>query len=111
MCKSTQIDLTSCTAYGFLDHSLKENCATITISFQGAQYLSKAYITMLEEHGVEISAAQRGRSWETRYAERLIRTLKEEKVDINDYQNITDARDRIGHFIEQVYHQKRHIRR
>ena len=41
------------------------------------------------------------------YAERLIRTLKEEEVDINDYQSITEARDRIGHFITQVYHQKR----
>ena len=41
------------------------------------------------------------------YAERLIRTLKEEEVNINDYQSITEARDRIGHFITQVYHQKR----
>ena len=74
---------------------------------QGVQYLSKAYITTLEEHGVEISVAHRGRPWENGYAERLIRTLKEEEVDINDYQSITEARDRIGHFITQVYHQKR----
>ena len=33
--------------------------------------------------------------------------LKEEEVDINDYQDITEAKDRIGHFITQVYHQKR----
>ena len=36
----------------------------------------------------------------------LIRTLKEEEVNINDYQSITEARDRIGHFITQVYNQK-----
>ncbi len=76
-------------------------------SDQGVQYLSSAYITTLEEHGVEISVAARGRPWENGYAERLIRTLKEEEVDINDYQNITEARDRIGYFITQVYHQKR----
>ena len=70
------------------------------------QYLSKAYITTLQEHGVEISVAQRGRPWENGYAERLIRTLKEEEVNINDYQSITEARDRIGHFITQVYHQE-----
>ena len=86
-----------------LCHSVPE----IHHSDQGAQYLSKAYITTLEEHGVEISVAQRGRPWENGYAERLIRTLKEEEVDINDYQNITEARDRIGHFITQVYNQKR----
>ena len=76
-------------------------------SDQGAQYLSKAYITTLEAHGVEISVAHRGRPWENGYAQRLIRILKEKEVDINEYQNITEARDRIGHFIEHVYHQKR----
>ena len=44
---------------------------------------------------------------ENGYAERLIRTLKEEEVHLSDYQNITEARDRIGHFITQVYHLKR----
>ena len=45
--------------------------------------------------------------WENGYAERLIRTLKEEEVHLNDSQSITEARDRIGQFITQVYHQKR----
>ena len=84
-------------------HSVPE----IHHSDQGAQYLAKAYIATLQEHRIEISVAQRGRPWENGYAERLIRTLKEEEVHINDYQNITEARDRIGHFITQVYNQKR----
>ena len=77
-----------------LCHSVPE----IHHSDQGVQYLSKAYITTLQEHGVEISVAQRGCPWENGYAERLIRTLKEEEVNINDYQSITEARDRIGRF-------------
>ena len=84
-------------------HSVPE----IHHSDQGVQYLSKAYVTTLEDHGVEISVAHRGRPWENGYAERLIRTLKEEEVYLNDYQSITEARDRIGHFITKVYHQKR----
>ena len=52
----------------------KRHCATavpeIHHSDQGVQYLSKAYITTLQEHGVEISVAQRGRPWENGYAER-----------------------------------------
>ena len=84
-------------------HSVPE----IHHSDQGVQYLSNAYITTLQEHGVEISVAHRGRPWENGYAERLIRTLKEEEVHLNDYQSITEARDRIGQFITQVYHQKR----
>ena len=84
-------------------HSVPE----IHYSNQGVQYLSRvSYIVTLQEHRIEISVARRGRPWENGYAERLIRTLKEEEVDINDYQNITEARDRIGHFITQVYHQK-----
>ena len=73
---------------------------------QGGQYLSKAYIVTLQAHRIEISVAARGRPWENGYAERLIRTLKEEKVDSNDYQSITEARDRIGQFITQMYHLK-----
>ena len=43
-----------------LHHSVPE----IHHSDQGAQYLSKAYVTTLEAHGVEISVAHRGRPWE-----------------------------------------------
>ena len=84
-------------------HSVPE----IHHSDQGVQYLSKVYVATLEAHGVEISVARRGRPWENGYAERLIRTLKEEEVHLNEYQSITEARDRIGHFIEQVYNYKR----
>ena len=73
----------------------------------GAQYLSTAYLSTLKEHGIEISLARRGHPWENGYAERLIRTLKEEEVHLNDYEDITEARQRIGQFITQVYHQKR----
>ena len=76
-------------------------------SDQGVQYLSNAYITTLQEQGVQISVAHRGRPWENGYAERLIRTLKEEEVHLNDYHDITEARERIGHFITHVYNQKR----
>ena len=90
-----------------LEEALRHSVPEIHHSDQGAQYLSKAYVTTLEAHGVEISVSQRGRPWENGYAERLIRTLKEEEVHLNDYENITEARNRIGHFIEHKYHQKR----
>ena len=56
---------------------------------------------------LEISVARRGCPWENGYVERLIRTLKEEEVHLNDYEDIDEARERIGHFITQVYHRKR----
>ena len=91
-----------------LEKALRQSVPEIHHSDQGVQYLSRvSYITTLEEHGVEISVAQRGRPWENGYAERLIRTLKEEEVHLNDYKDVTEARDRIGHFITQVYNHKR----
>ena len=90
-----------------LQQALRQSVPEIHHSDQGVQYLSSAYLSTLTQHGVEISVARRGCPWENGYAERLIRTLKEEEVHLNDYENITDASTRIGHFITQVYHQKR----
>ena len=90
-----------------LEQALDDRVAEIHHSDQGVQYLSSAYLLKLKEHGIQISVARRGCPWENGYAERLIRTLKEEEVHLNDYQDITEARERIGHFIEQVYNQKR----
>ena len=90
-----------------LEAALEQSVPEIHHSDQGVQYLSNAYISMLKDHGIEISVTRRGCPWENGYAERLIRTLKEEEISLNDYENIHEARERIGHFITQVYHQKR----
>ncbi len=99
--------LTQPLTFRALEQALRQSVPEIHHSDQGVQYLSNAYLSMLTEHGVEISVARRGRPWENGYAERLIRTLKEEEVYLNDYEDIHEVRVRIGHFIEQVYHLKR----
>ena len=90
-----------------LEQALRDGVPEIHHSDQGVQYLSNDYISTLTQHGVEISVAHRGRPWENGYAERLIRTLKEEEVHLNEYQNIHEARERIEYFITQVYPLKR----
>ena len=90
-----------------LEQALHDGVPEVHHSDQGVQYLSNAYISTLKHHGIKISVAHRGRPWENGYAERLIRTLKEEEVHLNAYEDIHEARDRIGHFITHVYHQKR----
>ena len=37
----------------------------------------------------------------------IAQLLKEEEIHLNEYQDIHEARERIGHFIRQVYHLKR----
>ena len=90
--------------------ALRYNVPEIHHSDQGV-HLSSAYISTLTHHGIEISLAHRGRPWENGYAERLIRTLKEEEVHLNDYEDITEARARIGHFSHKCITTNVHIQR
>jgi transposase InsO family protein len=76
-------------------------------SDQGVQYASTAYVQMLLEAGVHISMAEVGQAWQNGYAERLIRTIKEEEVDLSDYEDYRDAYMQIGQFLEDVYMHKR----
>jgi transposase InsO family protein len=71
------------------------------------QYAATEYVTLLKEKGVLISMAQVGEPTQNGYAERLIRTLKEEAIALTEYRDFTDAYARIGQFIEAVYNLKR----
>ena len=99
--------LTQSLTFKPLEEALHRSVPEIHHSDQGVQYLSNAYLSTLRQQGIEISIARRGCPWENGYAERLIRTLKEEEVHLNAYEDIHEARARIGQFITQVYHQKR----
>jgi len=76
-------------------------------SDQGVQYAAVGYTELLRAADVRISMAGRGRPMENPYAERVIRTIKEEEVVLNEYDTVADARRDIGHFIEVVYQTKR----
>ncbi len=41
------------------------------------------------------------------YAERLMRTIKEEEVALTEYQDLADARSQLGRFLGDVYNTKR----
>ena len=76
-------------------------------SDQGMQYAAKDYVTLLRAAGTQISMAAAGEPSENGYAERLIRTIKEEEVYPSEYQSVADAREQLGHFIEVVYNKER----
>ena len=76
-------------------------------SDQGVQYAAHAYVAQLQAAQIKISMAEVGAAWQNGYAERIMRTLKEEEIDLADYRNFADAYAQIGHFIEQVYQHKR----
>jgi putative transposase len=68
---------------------------------QGVQYAATGYVQLLEEAEVRISMAQVGQAWQNGYAERIMRTTKEEEVELAEYQDYWDAYRQIGHFLNQ----------
>jgi transposase InsO family protein len=87
--------------------ALEERRPEIHHSDQGVQYAANAYVDMLRKHGIQISMAAVGKAEENGYAERLMRTIKEEEVNLSEYQDFRDASRQIGQFIEDVYMTKR----
>ncbi len=90
-----------------LRSALASQAPAIHHSDQGIQYAVHEYIHLLRHHHVHISMADKGEAWQNGYAERLIRTIKEEEADLSDYRDFADAYAQIGRFIEQVYQHKR----
>ncbi len=90
-----------------LRRALRERVPQIHHSDQGVQYAATAYIDLLNAHHVQISMAEIGAAWQNGYAERLMRTIKEEEVDLSDYDDYHDAYQQLGHFLDEVYMHKR----
>ena len=51
--------------------------------------------------------SRKGNAYDNAKAESFIKTLKYEEVYLFEYETIVEARSRIGHFLEEVYNQKR----
>jgi len=90
-----------------LDRALADHRPEIHHSDQGIQYAATVYIRMLRAADAEVSMAECGQAWQNGYAERLIRTIKEEEVDLSDYDDYTDAVRQLGRFLNDVYMHKR----
>jgi transposase InsO family protein len=76
-------------------------------SDRGVQYASGDYTELLQENGIEVSMSRKGNPWDNAACESFMKTLKYEEVYRTEYQNLIDARARIGEFLEQVYNEKR----
>jgi len=90
-----------------LQRALEASRPEIHHSDQGVQYAATAYVTRLREAGVAISMAEVGEPTQNGYAERLMRTIKEEHVDLTEYVDYHDAYQQPGRFLDEVYMLKR----
>jgi putative transposase len=90
-----------------LSMAFERGCPEIHHSDQGVQYAAIAYVSILNEKAVKISMANVGEPEENGYAERLMRTIKEEEVDLSEYEDFSDALRGLGRFLDEVYNRKR----
>ena len=92
---------------GALRRALRRGRPAVHHSDQGVQYAATEYIDRLTHVNSLISMAAVGEPRENGYAERLMRTIKEEEVDLTEYEDFADARKQLGRFLDEVYNRKR----
>jgi transposase InsO family protein len=90
-----------------LRRALIDHVPDIHHSDQGWQYACTDYTDLLTKYEVQISMAAVGKPEDNGYAERLMRTIKEEEVDLSEYSDFHHAYRSIGRFLEDVYTRKR----
>jgi putative transposase len=90
-----------------LERALVVATPEIHHSDQGVQYAALGYVGRLQALGVTPSMAAVGEPRQNGYAERLMRTIKDEEVNLTEYRDLADARQQIGRFIDDVYNVKR----
>jgi putative transposase len=67
---------------------------------QGSQFTSESFIGRLNKEGIDISMDGKGRWCDNVFIERLWRSLKYEQVYLYAYESVTEARSKIGRYLE-----------
>jgi putative transposase len=76
-------------------------------SDRGVQYACPDYVDVLKKNHFQISMSAVGNPYDNAYAESFMKTLKNEEVYLENYEDFTDVVERIPQFIEDVYNRKR----
>jgi putative transposase len=90
-----------------LQRALRVGRPEVHHSDQGVQYAAQEYVGHLRAAHVAGSMADVGAAWQNGYAERLMRTIKEEEVYLSEYEDYDDALRQLGRFLDDVYMHKR----
>lgn len=77
-------------------------------SDQGSQYTSLAYVELVQDAGVRISMDGKGRAFDNIFTERFWRSLKYEKVYLNEFRSPRQARMAIAEYIEFYNNERPH---
>lgn len=75
-------------------------------SDQGSHFTSPQFTNILESEKIQISMDGRGRWLDNIFVERLWRTVKQENIYLNNYQNVLETRNGLNEYF-QFYNEKR----
>lgn len=81
-----------------LDQALKISKPDIFNTDQGSQFTSLEFTGHLEQQAIRISMDGRGRVFDNIFVERLWRSVKYEEVYLNQYQTVSEARNRLTRY-------------
>lgn len=90
-----------------LHRGLQKHRPKMHHSDQGVQYACSGYVRLLRSIDCQISMAAQGDPRQNGYAERLVRTIKEEHIALTEYADFEEAVSQIGRFLDEVYMHKR----
>ncbi len=76
-------------------------------SDRGSQYTSQGYLTVLQQHEIQVSMSRKGDCYDHALMESFFGTLKEECVERQSYQTRAEARNSVFEYIEVFYNRKR----
>lgn len=77
-------------------------------TYQGSQFTSEDFTSVLKEHGIKISMDGKGRWVDNVFVERLWRSVKYEEVYIKAYATVADARTSLASYFEFYNGRRRH---
>ena len=91
-----------------IKEGVKVNIPEIVNSDQGCQFTSGDWIDALRDNNIKISMTGKGRCHDNIYIERFWRSVKHEKVYLNDYDTVSELKSAISNYIEFYNHKRWH---
>lgn len=91
-----------------LEQALQQARPEIFNSDQGCQFTSLAFTGRLQSAEIAISMDGRGRVYDNIFVERLWRSVKYEKVYLNDWQQVAEASSGLSEYFEFYNHERPH---
>ena len=76
-------------------------------SDRGVQYACAEYGALLQAAHMQISMSRTANPYDNAHMESFFKTLKYEEVHLANYETLDDVTQRLPHFIEEVYNEKR----